>query len=53
MGFCPDAAASRQLTEMRSLLLLILACLAFTSPASASDSVTVETLCELVATAAQ
>ena len=53
MGFCPDAAASRQLTEMRSLLPLILACLAFTSPASASDSVTVETLCELVATAAQ
>ena len=53
MGFCPDAAASRQLTEMRSLLPFILACLAFAGTASASDSVTVETLCELVTTAAQ
>ena len=51
MGFCPDAAASRQLTEMRSLLHFILACLAFTSPASALNSLNVETLCELVATA--
>ena len=53
MGFCPDAPTSRQLTGMRSLLPLVLACLAFAGPASASDSVTVETLYELVATAAQ
>ena len=38
MGFCLDAGASRQLIEMRSLLPLILACLAFAGPASASDS---------------
>ena len=53
MGFCLDAGASRQLIEMRSLLTLILACLAFAGPASASDSMTVEKLCELVATAAK
>ena len=53
MGFCLDAEASRQLTEMRSLLPLILACLAFAGPASASDSMTVEKLCELVVMAAQ
>ena len=53
MGFCLDAGASRQLIEMRSLLPLILACLAFAGPASASDSMTVEKLCELVATAAK
>ena len=51
MGFCPDAAASRRLIEMRGLLSLFLACLAFAVPVSASDSLTVETLCELVATA--
>ena len=38
---------------MRSLLPLILAFLAFSGPATASESVTVETLCQLVATAAQ
>ena len=53
MGFCLDAGASRRLTEMRSLLPLILTCLAFADPASASDSMTVKKLCELVATAAQ
>ena len=51
MGFCPDAAASRRLIEMRGLLSLFMACLAFAVPASASYSLTVETLCELVATA--
>ena len=53
MGFRPDAAASRRLTGLRGLLSLILACLAFSSPASALDSLSIETLCELVATAAQ
>ena len=53
MGFCPDAATSWRLIEMRGLLSLFLACLAFAAPASALDSVTVETLCELVTTAAQ
>ena len=57
MGFCPDAAASRQLTEMRSLLHLILVCLAFTSPASASkgrlkpvigDNLTCDHICDKV-----
>lgn len=38
---------------MLGRLSLFLACLAFAGPASASDSVTVERLCELVATAAQ
>ena len=51
MGFCPDAATSRWLIAMRGRLSLFLTCLAFVGPANASDSVTVETLCELVATA--
>ena len=53
MGFCPDAAASRLLTGMLGRLSLFLACIAFAGPASALDSVNVETLCKLVATAAQ
>ena len=38
---------------MLGRLSLFLACLAFAGPASALDSMTVENLCELVATAAQ
>ena len=53
MGFCLDAATSWRLIEMRGLLSLFLASLAFAGPAIASNSVTVEKLCELVATAAQ
>ena len=53
MGFCPDAATSRWLIAMCGRLSLFLTCLAFVGPANASDSVTVETLCELVGTAAQ
>ena len=38
---------------MGGRLFLFLACLVFAGPASASDSVTVETLCELIETAAR